>query len=53
MKLYGDWPYSNEVPNHAYEYLFASIVVIVALALFPYGKVYRKVTERKPRGKDK
>ena len=53
MKLYGDWPYSNEVPNHAYEYLFASIVVIVALSLFPYGKVYRKVTGRKSRGKVK
>jgi signal peptidase len=47
MKLYGDWPYSNEVPNHAYEYLFASIIIIVALALFPYGKVYRKATGRK------
>lgn len=49
MKLYGEWPYSNEVPNHAYEYLFASLVVIVALALFPYRKVYNNVTHKNKR----
>ncbi|WP_393970803.1 S26 family signal peptidase [Oxyplasma meridianum] len=53
MELYGNWPYSNEVPNHAYEYLFASIVVIVALALFPYGKVYRKTKKWKSGRKNK
>jgi signal peptidase len=53
MKLYGDWPYSNEVPNHAYEYLFVSIVIMVALALAPYRKVYRKITDKKRKGTGK
>lgn len=39
MRLQGDWPYSSDVPNHSYEYLGASILVIGILIFFPYSRL--------------
>ena len=42
MRLQGTWNYANEVPNHSYEYLALTIIVIVGLVVFPYSKVFGK-----------
>ncbi len=41
LKLYGQWPYSNEVAKNSYDYLLASIVIIVALIFTPYNRIFR------------
>lgn len=47
MRIYGGWKYSNEVPHGAYEGLFSVLAVIVALALFPYRRVGRRIRSGK------
>ncbi|GGM70008.1 S26 family signal peptidase [Thermogymnomonas acidicola] len=42
LKLYGQWPQSNEVAKDTYDLFFAAILVIVVLAAFPYGRVIRR-----------
>ena len=37
MRLEGQWPYYNEVPNHSYEYLAASMIGILVAIFFPYS----------------
>lgn len=46
LKLYGQWPQSNEVANNSYLYLYSSMLIIVVLALFPYSKVMKKVRRK-------
>ena len=38
MRVYGGWPYYNEVPHGSYEGLFSVIAVILLLAVFPYRR---------------
>lgn len=47
MKLSGDWPESNQVPQHAYTYLFISIVGIVSIVMFPYTIVIDKLKKNR------
>ncbi|WP_048161562.1 S24/S26 family peptidase [Thermoplasma acidophilum] len=42
LGLYGQWPYSNEVAKNSYDFLFATIVVILALIFMPYDRIYEK-----------
>lgn len=49
MKLGGNWPESNQVPQHAYTYLFLSVTGILAVSLFPYSVVIDKMKGRRKR----
>lgn len=42
MKLTGNWPEYNEVPNNAYMFLGIFIAVILVAAFFPYDKFTKK-----------
>lgn len=42
MRAGGGWPQYNEVPNNAYTYLVITVIAIIALAAFPYGRVLGK-----------
>ena len=39
MRLQGDWPFYNDVPNYSYYYLGISIVLIGIAIFFPYNRV--------------
>ncbi len=41
MRLYGAWPYYNEVPAHSYEYLIISIIIIFGVPA-SVNYVYKK-----------
>ncbi|BAB59364.1 signal sequence peptidase [Thermoplasma volcanium GSS1] len=46
MRLYGEWPYYNEVPKNAYTYLLsliASIIIIPYASINIYKKIKKKV----------
>lgn len=47
MKLGGDWPQSNQVPDFAYLYLTLTIALIVALVFLPYGQIYGRIRKRR------
>ena len=47
LKLYGQWPYSNEVARNSYDYLFSAIAVILVLAFFPYASVIKRIEGKK------
>ncbi len=47
LKAYGQWPYSNEVAENSYYYLYTSVALILALALFPYGKLTKRGKNKK------
>ncbi len=42
LKLYGQWPQSNEVAKNSYDYLLSALAVIFILAFFPYKRVIKK-----------
>lgn len=42
MRLGGGWPEYNEVPNNAYTYLEITLAAIFVLAVFPYGRFFKK-----------
>ncbi|MCY0851617.1 S26 family signal peptidase [Thermoplasma acidophilum] len=42
MRIYGEWPYYNEVPRYAYDYLFATLFVIFVIPYISYYS-YKKI----------
>ncbi|KAA8922668.1 S26 family signal peptidase [Thermoplasma sp.] len=42
MRLYGQWPYYNEVPQYAYDYLFITLFAVFVLPYISYYS-YKKI----------
>ena len=53
LRLYNQWPQYNEVAKDSYDFLFASLVVIFAVILFPYKRVYENIRSHKGKKKNR
>lgn len=50
LKLYGQWPESNQVAKNSYDYLAGVLILIFVVGFFPYGR-FSSSNKNKKKGK--